>query len=195
MIDGEIARSSGKVSTYGEFLDATIDRISDTLYITSFGFAGLVRWEIICILLACSFMVSYLRAKAELASSMVGRFSKFDVGILERPERILGLIIFQISFLLFPSFLTDGYKLNVLEVGFLIITGLSVVSIVQRFMEANKRLNKEIDKGLNVDELIGGDVLLLRKRVIETVTVSLQRMNTDLIIKKTSRKSLRKRKL
>ena len=69
-VDGELARISGRATTFGAFLDATLDRLSDAaLFVGASLFAfrtgdplvlAAALWSLVA-----SFMVSYVRAKAE----------------------------------------------------------------------------------------------------------------------------------
>jgi phosphatidylglycerophosphate synthase len=92
MVDGALARATGKGSTYGAFLDSMLDRYSEVIL-----FFGLL-WHIqhdpahattrTLLIYACatgSLLVSYARARAEALG--------FDneVGILARPERVVSL--------------------------------------------------------------------------------------------------------
>ncbi|MEW6730158.1 MAG: CDP-alcohol phosphatidyltransferase family protein [Acidobacteriota bacterium] len=95
MLDGKVARSTGRVTKFGAFFDSVIDRYSDiivllgiiiyyardtadhsTLYVALTGIA-----------LVGSVLVSYTRARAE---SLIPRCK---VGFLERPERVVLLVI------------------------------------------------------------------------------------------------------
>jgi len=90
-LDGALARLGGRDTSYGAFLDSTLDRWAEiALYF------GLLYWytqrgarlEIILIYLtiAGSLMVSYTRARAE------GLGIECKVGLFTRAERILTLI-------------------------------------------------------------------------------------------------------
>jgi CDP-diacylglycerol--glycerol-3-phosphate 3-phosphatidyltransferase len=90
ILDGRIARATGKGSTYGAFFDSTIDRYSEI-----FIFLGLTwfyydrsRITVLVILLAVagSMMVSYTRARAE------GLGLECRVGLLQRQHRIILLV-------------------------------------------------------------------------------------------------------
>ncbi len=115
--DGAMARLYGEVSHFGAFLDSVLDRISEIFVYWSLVYSGLVDWAIGLAALSGSLMVSYARARAEhLGSQMKG------VGIAERPERLLILIV--------AAF---GSQLNV---GALLIALLSAITVVQRIMYA-----------------------------------------------------------
>jgi CDP-diacylglycerol--glycerol-3-phosphate 3-phosphatidyltransferase len=92
MLDGAVARITHTASPFGAFFDSVIDRYSDmTLYlglIIYFGRADRMEYVVlvgICIM--GSMMTSYARARAE---SLV---ETCKVGFLERPERVVLLII------------------------------------------------------------------------------------------------------
>ncbi|MFC1649709.1 CDP-alcohol phosphatidyltransferase family protein [Patescibacteria group bacterium] len=135
-LDGYIARTTGRASAFGGFLDSTLDRAADFVIINAFAFAGLVAWEITITLSLLGFLVSYTRSRAELAGK--GKFV-LDVGIIERTERllfILVLLIVQTAFEL--GELVGGY--NFLELGFLVLILLSFFTVLQRVHRAYKLL-------------------------------------------------------
>jgi CDP-diacylglycerol--glycerol-3-phosphate 3-phosphatidyltransferase len=92
MLDGAVARITGKSSRFGALLDSTVDRLSEGAL-----FIGLLAYyaerssyqEIILIGAAIvgSFMTSYVRARAESLGL------KCEVGIFTRPERVILLAI------------------------------------------------------------------------------------------------------
>ncbi len=98
MLDGALARSTGKASRFGAFLDSTLDRYAEALiflgvgvWLYSTGNGALLLAGYAAII--GSLMVSYARARAE------GIGVRGEVGWLPRPERILllaaGLIFHQ----------------------------------------------------------------------------------------------------
>jgi CDP-diacylglycerol---glycerol-3-phosphate 3-phosphatidyltransferase len=99
MLDGQVARLSGRVTSFGGFLDSSLDRLSDLVV-----FVGLMVFyarnteyhSTLNVFLAGagmmgSVMVSYASARAE---SLI---PKCDVGFLRRPERVVLLIIGALS--------------------------------------------------------------------------------------------------
>jgi CDP-diacylglycerol--glycerol-3-phosphate 3-phosphatidyltransferase len=92
MLDGQVARLTNRVSDFGAFLDSVIDRYSDVvLFIGLLIYYARVRRffyvVLVAIVMAGSVMVSYTRARAE---SLI---PQCKVGFLERPERIVLIII------------------------------------------------------------------------------------------------------
>lgn len=92
MLDGAVARVSGKVTKAGAVLDSTIDRYSDAAV-----FGGVMVWCLragngVAATLAGSalvgaFAVSYIRARAECV------IERCKVGFFERPERLACLLV------------------------------------------------------------------------------------------------------
>jgi CDP-diacylglycerol--glycerol-3-phosphate 3-phosphatidyltransferase len=92
MLDGRVARLRGRETSFGAYLDSTMDRYSDMVL-----FMGLLvlyarvdrtPHMVLCWVAAFGgFMTSYARARAE---SLIPRCS---VGLLERPERVVLLIV------------------------------------------------------------------------------------------------------
>lgn len=90
--DGQVARRQGRVSAFGAFFDSTVDRYSDmVLYLgLLIYYAQIGRFFYVVlatVAMVSSFMVSYSRARAE---SLI---PTCRVGFMERPERVVLLII------------------------------------------------------------------------------------------------------
>jgi CDP-diacylglycerol--glycerol-3-phosphate 3-phosphatidyltransferase len=99
MLDGNVARLTGNVTKFGGFLDSSLDRLSDMvslLGIMIFYAGNTAQHSILNVFLAGtgligSVMVSYTTARAESLGV------KANVGFLQRPERIVLLIIGALS--------------------------------------------------------------------------------------------------
>ena len=90
--DGKVARNTNRVTPFGAFFDSVIDRYSDlVLYIgllVHYARSDRVFYVVLVALaMTGSVMVSYTRARAE---SLIG---SCKVGFMERPERIVLMII------------------------------------------------------------------------------------------------------
>ena len=91
-LDGTIARNTQQVTSFGAFLDSTLDRYSDlALYLgvmtLAFTHKNLPLFLWTALALAGAIMVSYTRARAECL------IEKCQVGIMERPERVILLLV------------------------------------------------------------------------------------------------------
>jgi CDP-diacylglycerol--glycerol-3-phosphate 3-phosphatidyltransferase len=89
--DGSLARASGQVTPFGAFLDSVIDRYSDLVVLLGivllFVHAGSGRGTAITMVaLVGSIMVSYTKARAEAIGVAC------NVGLMERPERVICII-------------------------------------------------------------------------------------------------------
>lgn len=92
LTDGAVARSANKVTRFGAFLDSVMDRYSDLILLTGLlvHYARIERFSYIvltAVVMTGTVLVSYSRARAE------NLIPKCKVGFMERPERIVLLII------------------------------------------------------------------------------------------------------
>lgn len=135
MLDGLVARAQKKVTAFGGFLDSTIDRFADFTVLVVFGFAGIVNWGIVLALVLLTYLISYIRSRTELAAQ--GKIVA-NVGIIERTERLAGLFLGLLLYTALPAMEIAGQ--NILSITFLILIGLSVVTVWQRIAYAYKVL-------------------------------------------------------
>jgi CDP-diacylglycerol--glycerol-3-phosphate 3-phosphatidyltransferase len=95
MLDGRVARLTGRVTKFGAFLDSSLDRLSDMIvflgiiifYSRDTEYHSTLYAALTGAALIGSVMVSYTSARAE---SLI---PKCEVGFLRRPERVVLLII------------------------------------------------------------------------------------------------------
>ncbi len=92
MVDGRVARATNQVTRFGGFFDSVIDRYSDLSLLMGLlvYYASINRYFYVvltAVVMTASVMVSYTRARAENSIPLC------KVGFLERPERIVLLII------------------------------------------------------------------------------------------------------
>ncbi len=137
LIDGTLARKTGKNSSFGAFLDSVVDRIQESLVLfgvfvfSVFNNCQLTgfRCDLISILvflsLIVSLLVSYMRARSESLGV------ECKEGIMTRPERVvllsIGICIFQWSSLALLLILST-----------IIILGL--FTIIQRLLSTYEKL-------------------------------------------------------
>jgi CDP-diacylglycerol--glycerol-3-phosphate 3-phosphatidyltransferase len=92
MVDGRVARETNRVTKFGGFFDSVLDRYSDMALFMGLlvYYASINRFFYIvltAIVMTGSVMVSYARSRAECT------IPQCKVGFLERPERIVLIII------------------------------------------------------------------------------------------------------
>ena len=117
LVDGRVARASNQVTRFGGFFDSIVDRYSDA----SLFFGLLVFYArgnrffyvvLAALAMISAIMVSYARARAE---SLIGTCR---VGFMERPERLVLLII--------------GALFNVMAPVLWVIAVLSTITVIHR---------------------------------------------------------------
>lgn len=128
LLDGPLARISGKGTRFGALLDSTIDRLSEAVVI-----AGVMAyyvchegdWEILLAYTAFvgSVMVSYLRARSE------GLGIKNEVGIFTRAERVIVMSV---------GLMIGEWEERSVPVMLGVIAVLSFVTVVQRLVHVRK---------------------------------------------------------
>jgi archaetidylinositol phosphate synthase len=119
-IDGIIARTKGKVTAFGGFLDSVSDRYADAMVLAGITLGGLCNPVAGFAALIGSLMVSYTRSRAEAAGvSMAG------VGLAERAERML--ILAAVTFI-------TVFWIDALNYGVILLAVLSHVTVIQRTM-------------------------------------------------------------
>ena len=119
LVDGRVARASNQVTRFGGFFDSVVDRYSDA----SLFFRLLVYYArgnrffyvvLTALVMISAIMVSYARARAE---SLIGTCR---VGFMERPERLVLLII--------------GALFNVMAPVLWVIAILSTITVIHRIV-------------------------------------------------------------
>ncbi len=113
-LDGAVARRTGLISSFGAFLDSTLDRLSESAIFVGiiFFYASAARpYEALLAGTAMTFslLTSYTRARSE------GLGVKCEVGILERAGRVVILSVLSLL-----GFVTAGVGL--VAVGALVTT-------------------------------------------------------------------------
>ncbi len=126
-LDGTIARNTQQVTRFGAFLDSTLDRYSDlALYLGIMTLAfthqdlSLFLWTALAV--TGAIMVSYTRARAECL------IHQCQVGIMERPERIILLLI--------------GLVFNWLEGAMVLTAILANITALHRIYHTHRQLKE-----------------------------------------------------
>lgn len=140
LLDGTMARLSGRMSPFGAFLDSTLDRIADAVVFGSLMlyFAGpgdLVAGQAVALwCLVTGQVTSYARARAE----SLGFTAR--VGVMERADR---LVLAGLAAL--AAELSD--RPEVLAVGLAVLAVLSTVTVLQRIWVVRRQTPAGRDVG------------------------------------------------
>ncbi|MDG6915307.1 MAG: CDP-alcohol phosphatidyltransferase family protein [Nitrososphaerota archaeon] len=123
IVDGAVARATGRTSQTGAFLDSTLDRVSEVLIYLGILVGGLASPPLVLVALSLSLLVSYARAKGDaLGVSLAG------VGIGERSERLVVLIVAALA--------------GAVWLGVAVVLVLALVTFVQRAVRVTGALAK-----------------------------------------------------
>ena len=127
MLDGMVARTSGKTTKFGAFLDSVLDRYSDAFLFLAIAWYLAAKGNHTGAFLSLgtligAFLISYARARAE------GIGESCSTGIMERPERIIFLIFATLT----------GWIVPVLW----IMLVLTHITVIQRIYHIWKRVNR-----------------------------------------------------
>ena len=92
MVDGRVARATNQVTHFGGFFDSVLDRYSDLALLMGllvyYGTINRPAYVVLtALVMSASVMISYARSRAE------NIIPRCKVGFMERPERIVLLII------------------------------------------------------------------------------------------------------
>jgi CDP-diacylglycerol---glycerol-3-phosphate 3-phosphatidyltransferase len=130
ILDGALARQSGKGTPFGSFLDSTTDRLGEAVMLGAIGLVfaregNEVALGAVFAAMAGSFLVSYTRARAEALSL------KGDIGIGSRAERVFVVVsgLFLAPWGLLPWAV---YLLNV----------TAWLTVVQRILHVRRQLKQ-----------------------------------------------------
>ena len=124
MLDGALARRTGKDSMFGALLDSICDRLGEGavlfgLLILSYDKGSIMNVVLVFIAMVASFMVSYIRARGE------GLGVKGEIGLMTRPERLIVLSVGMLT----------GY----LAISLILVSVLSGITAGQRFVYISQR--------------------------------------------------------
>jgi CDP-diacylglycerol--glycerol-3-phosphate 3-phosphatidyltransferase len=139
MVDGHMARLSGRTSSWGAFLDSTLDRFGDAAI-----FGGLVLYYVgpadseplAALALYCLVMgsvTSYARARAE----SLGMQAKG--GIAERSDRLVSILVMTGLADIFHLVLDSRKPLVLIPVTLALLAVASTVTVVQRILSVRSQ--------------------------------------------------------
>jgi phosphatidylglycerophosphate synthase len=141
MVDGSVARVTGRVTRLGSYLDTVIDRYIEGIIVFGLmfaglpGFYGIPAYAWIFVYFFGSLMTTYAKAAAKEKDLTEGK--EIKGGLLERAERLIILFLGILLAIIEPVYLT--YVLVLLAV-------LTNISAFQRIGKAVRTLNAMREK-------------------------------------------------
>ena len=130
LVDGVVARRQGRVTTFGGFLDSSLDRVVDMALLLGLlvhyahAHETALTW-LAALALVATVLVSYTKARAESV------LPSFEGGILERAERIVILVV--------------GGLVGAMPLALAIVALGSTITAGQRIALAHRRMG-ELDR-------------------------------------------------
>ena len=123
MVDGQVARVTGKSSKKGEYLDSMFDKISEVAIFLGILIGGYAEPYIVLLAITLSLLVSYARAKSDLINIKLQ-----GIGIGERAERLLVIAIIGI--------------IGFMEYAVLIVVVIAGITLIQRMIFTTKNIKE-----------------------------------------------------
>jgi phosphatidylglycerophosphate synthase len=132
LMDGALARRTGRAGLRGDFLDHVIDRYADTAIIAGIVFAGYTPWPIGLLAAVGVLLTSYIGTQAQAL-----RLGRHYGGMMGRADRLIVIIIATVANAAYPAIIAGQPVL-----GWLMITIMlsSHATALQRFCYVWRRL-------------------------------------------------------
>ena len=126
MVDGQVARATGKTSQKGSYLDSMFDKIAEVAIFLGLLVGGYAEPYLVMLAITLSLLVSYARAKSDALNIKLQ-----GVGIGERAERLLVIAIIGII----------GY----MEPAVIIVVVIAGITLVQRMIVTAKNIKEKTE--------------------------------------------------
>ena len=136
-LDGGLARVTHKVTKFGNYLDAMIDRYVEVMILLGFAFAGF--WIESILVISGSLLISYAKAR----TALVVPIDNHDwPAIGERFERLLLLVIALAISIFLPALNLMGFGISTLSFFLYLIAAMVYIGGIQRIFYAKNLINK-----------------------------------------------------
>lgn len=123
MVDGQVARVTGKTSQKGSYLDSMFDKIAEVAIFLGILIGGYAEPYLVFLAITLSLLVSYARAKSDAINVKLQ-----GVGIGERAERLLVIAIIGI--------------IGFMEPAVIIVVIIAGITLIQRMIVTAKNIKE-----------------------------------------------------
>jgi len=130
ILDGSLARATGKVSEFGQILDHFADRTVEFEIVLGLILGGYVTGWLGTLMYFTMIMPSYIRARGEAVSGI----SAQGVGLFERKEKISSIVF---------GLILEKYLPGTFYYVALVISVLSFITSIQRLMYFRRNLREK----------------------------------------------------
>ena len=135
--DGSLARVTHKVTKFGNYLDAMIDRYVEIIILLGFAFSGFFIESFLVV--SGSLLVSYAKARTAIVVP-IGNHDWPAIG--ERFERLALLVVAMIITLFYPIVNISGFTVSSLSLFLYLISVMAYFGSAQRIFYAKKIIEK-----------------------------------------------------
>jgi len=126
VVDGQVARITGKTSKKGSYLDSMFDKIAEVSIFLGILIGGYAEPYIVMLAITLSLLVSYARAKSDALNIKLQ-----GVGIGERADRLLVVAIIGI--------------IGFMQYAVIIVVIISGITLIQRMIVTSKNIKEKTD--------------------------------------------------
>lgn len=126
VVDGQVARVTGKTSQKGSYLDSMFDKIAEVAIFLGLLIGGYAEPYLVMLAITLSLLVSYARAKSDALN-----ISLQGIGIGERAERLLVIAVIGII----------GY----MEPAVIIVVVIAGITLIQRMITTAKNIKEKTE--------------------------------------------------
>jgi len=124
IVDGQVARVTGKTSKKGSYIDSMFDKIAEVAIFFGILVGGYAEPYLVFLAITLSLLVSYARAKSDIINVKLR-----GIGIGERAERLLVIAIIGI--------------IGFMEYAVIIVVIIAGITLIQRMIVTTKNIKDD----------------------------------------------------
>ena len=124
VVDGQVARVTGKTSKKGSYIDSMFDKIAEVAIFFGILVGGYAEPYLVFLAITLSLLVSYARAKSDIINAKLQ-----GIGIGERAERLLVIAIIGI--------------IGFMEYAVIIVVIIAGITLIQRMIVTTKNIKED----------------------------------------------------
>ncbi len=124
VVDGQVAKVTGKTSKKGSYIDSMFDKIAETVIFLGILVGGYAEPYLVFLAITLSLLVSYARAKSDIINVKLQ-----GIGIGERAERLLVIAIIGI--------------IGFMDYAVIIVVIIAGITLVQRMIVTTKNIKED----------------------------------------------------
>jgi len=137
-LDGSLARAGGKVSKFGNYLDAIIDRYVEIIIYLGFALSGFYVEAFLVV--SGSLLVSFAKARTAIVTPID---NSHWPAIGERPDRLILLFIAMVISIFLPMVTISGLTISTMSLFLYIIAITVYIGSIQRIFYAKKIIEEK----------------------------------------------------